>query len=127
MSIRLIDLDKDYNSLATWWEARGWPVLPKHSLPQTGYICNDICAAFIYKTDSTICFLEWIISDPKSDKDFRDESLDLLIKHCEMSAKEMNFKSIFTLTPNPTFGDRLENKHSFMVADKNSTTYVRSI
>ncbi len=124
--IRQISLDQDYKTLSQWWEQRGWPVIPQVMLSPSGFMANEVCACFLYKTDSPIMWLEWTISDPKSDKSLRDSSLDELLSHCERVAKVLGFQAIFTSTNHNAFGERLK-KHEFTVGDSNMTTYIRRL
>lgn len=96
--------DADYECLASWWEAWGWPALPKEALPEIGVVVESIdgeskrkiCAGFVYKTDSTLCWIEWIISDKNYRESDRKEAMLLLIKSLTQAAKELGYKVAFT-------------------------------
>jgi len=116
----------DYEILSSWWRGWSWPLVPKECLPQTGYIIDDLCAGFLYKTDSSIAWMEWIISNPKADKFVRGEALDVLIVSLIEKAKEQGFSSIFTSSNKLSFKDRLI-KHKFIETDKDVSQFIRSL
>lgn len=100
-------------------------------LPQTGVIVeNDagvpVCAGFIYKTDSKICWLEFIVSDPLSDTLERGRALDTLIDSLVSRAKQMEFSVMFTSSNHERLIKRYEN-HEFQVTDRNVTHLVRQL
>lgn len=97
--------------IAKWWEGHGWEVIPAHALPQIGIIVsdgkNDICAGFLYRTDSTICWPEFIVSNPAfKDKRVRNNALDLLIDQLTHVGKELGFRSAFSSINNPSLANR---------------------
>lgn len=61
---------KDYDVIAPWYTAHGWPQAPHISmLPEgTGIIVEDengpIAAGFLYVTNSPIAFFEWLVTKP---------------------------------------------------------------
>jgi hypothetical protein len=69
MHLRLIDLDKDYETLSAWWVKRGLPAVPKAILPTLGVICSggnmDIACGWLY-LDSGGClgFVDWVSTNP---------------------------------------------------------------
>lgn len=92
---RAIDLDKDHETLLKWWKGYSWPAVPKDALPQNGIMIEDLCAGFIYKTDSSIAWIEWIIGNPEASPQERRNALEALIPELVRKAREMGFKSIF--------------------------------
>lgn len=124
--VREIDLNHDYETLARWWEAHQWPVVPKEHLPKRGFMVNETVAAFLYQTDSAIAWMEWIISDPASDSLVRDVALDLLIEHISKEARDLGFQIVLTLTDKPRLKNRLE-RLGFHVGDAQTATYLRRV
>lgn len=116
----------DYPLLVEWWKSHKWPSVPQECLPQIGFIVNDLCAGFLYQTDSSICIMEWIIADKKSDLVKRRESLDILIATLSNEAKNLGFKHIFTSTPHTSLISRYK-KLGFNQTDTNVTNLLRSI
>ena len=105
MNIRIFDKETDYKELYNWWGDWGLPQHHPDVLSENGLIISrngiNIASAFIYSTDSYICWLEHLTSNKKawlllSQK----EKLDVLNKLGDAvfeRAKEMGFKLAFTL------------------------------
>jgi hypothetical protein len=94
---------EDYEILAKWWESWGWPAIPEMALPQAeprGVIVTnegvDICAGFLYKTDSCTCWIENIISNKEAPKELRKGSIEYLIDTIASEAEELGFKVMMT-------------------------------
>ena len=87
--------EDDYSTLAQWWEAWGWPVVPKAALPKTAIIISkegvDLCACFLYKSDSCICWAEYFISNKSAPKDLRKGSIEFLLERIAIEAREQGF------------------------------------
>ena len=67
--------ESDYEILSGWWKAWSWPVIGKDMLPDNGtggimveHEGKNIVAGFLYWSNSKMVWLDWIISNPKSDK-----------------------------------------------------------
>lgn len=116
----------DYELLNSWWKDHGWTSPGLDMLPPTGFIVNNVCAAFLYKTDSPIAWMEFIISDKKADKDIKDKSLDILVDVIIEEAKKSNFKIVFTSSNHSNLISRLK-KHNYVIGDENVTQLVRIV
>lgn len=120
----------DYETVGNWWKAQGWPVISPTSLSDTGFIVYEnevqILAGWVYKTNSDICLLEFIVANPEVRGEQRDQAFDLLFNVVSEYAKIFKFKSIFTSVENKGLMKRLE-KNDFKVMDKNMTNYLRSL
>jgi len=103
--------NNDYDDiLVGWWKDWRWPEPPpKDMLPQNG-TCGliiskgdvDICAGFLYLTNSKTAWIEYVISNFNYKESDRKEALEVLINALSMTAKEHNNKYIFTsLKSNP--------------------------
>lgn len=128
--LELFSLERHYSTLNEWWVSWGWvPVMPEF-LPEHGVVATHlkkpVSAGFIYRTDSAYCLLEWIISDPKSDKLIRRESLGRLVPGLVDLAKAMGFKSIFTTSKTPMLTSRLVDA-GFVVSDREMTHLLRGL
>lgn len=103
MKVRTLDSD-DYNTLVKWWEDWGWDAPSKELLPDSGtgglMVSNDdeedICAGFLYQTNSKIAWCEFVISDRYYKKSDRSKAIELLIKAIGLTAKEQGYKALFT-------------------------------
>jgi len=113
-----------YTSLSTWWKAHDWPVMPPESLSQYGLVIPGVAAGFLYKTDSNIAWLEFLISNPEVNKEARSKGLDAIIEGLSAEAKRLGFKTVFTSSYHPGLIKRYE-KHQFVKTDENVTQLVR--
>lgn len=50
-------------------------------IPSTGFIINDIAALFAYETNSSVFFIEGLISNKEIEKHIVREAIDELISH----------------------------------------------
>ncbi len=124
MNIKLFEKEKDYQTICSWWEKHNWPKIPLVMLPQTGYIIDNVCAGFLYQTDSNIAWLEFIISNPDITKENRSKALDILIDKLSETARGLGFTTIFTSSNHPSLINKYEN-NGFTKADFNMTNLMR--
>tara|TARA_R100000935_G_scaffold50804_1_gene76904 strand:- start:7444 stop:7848 length:405 start_codon:yes stop_codon:yes gene_type:complete len=100
--------EEDYPIIAEWWTKWGWPVIPQDKLPgngTSGIIItteNDkpIVAGFIYFTNSTGAFLEWVVSDPEYLNEDRATAISALITSAELVCKDAGSKYIISIGRN---------------------------
>jgi hypothetical protein len=104
---------EDYPMICKWWVDHRHDAVALECLSKTGIIVNDICAGFLFKTDSAVALMEYIVSDPQSEKEFRRESLDHLIELLVSEAKKSGFSVIFTSFESIALCERLKSKHDF--------------
>jgi len=108
LTIRQLN-DTDYdNTLLNWWTDWGWKAPEKDFLPNNGeggLIVYDgeepICAGFIYMTNSSVAWVDWIISNKEyRKKPHRKEALRELIKALTNVAKDAGSKYSYALIKN---------------------------
>jgi hypothetical protein len=87
---------------------------------------QNICAGWLYKTDSTVCILEWIISNPKAPKALRGEALDQMIDVMNALASGLGFKVIYAMAKVPRLLKRYRDK-GFVTGDQNMTHLTKVI
>jgi len=130
--IRLL-LEEDYDQLKGWWEDWKWSAPTREMLPDNGK-CGlmvskngtNICAGFLYFTNSTLAQFEFIISNMNYREKDRKEALNTLIDAISMFAQQQGFKQIFT---------SLNNKHllarfldcDYIVGDKKVTQLIKKL
>ena len=96
--------ESDWEILNKWWDY--WPGVeapPRDFLPDNGtggVMIEDngepVIAGFIYQTNSSGAFLEWIISSPNyRGKKKRDKALDMLAASLQVAAEDLGYKIIF--------------------------------
>ena len=98
--------DNDYEKLlVNWWKDWGWEAPPKDFLPDNGtggfMVYNNnipLCAGFIYKTNSNVAWVDWIISDKNyRDKKSRKEGIKYLIEALTEICKQLGYTYCYAL------------------------------
>ena len=91
--------------LEKWWAAWGWPAVSKDILPDNGtggvmveHDGKPIVAGFIYWSNSGLCWLDWIVSDPNGSKRTRPLAVKLLIETVEIMVKDAGKKCIMSIS-----------------------------
>jgi hypothetical protein len=102
MDVRLITEDDYENILKPWWKFWRFGGPAFDMLPINGGIMLsedgvDICAGFVYLTNSKAAWVEWIVSNPDvKDRDKRKHYLLTLINTLTKVAQEKGNKYIYT-------------------------------
>lgn len=98
---------EDYETLCGWWKFWRFPAPPQDCLPNNGeggvMILKDdipVCAGFLYMTNSKLCWIEYIVSNPQYKEKDRKEVIRLLIHEISGLAQRKGFKAIFTSVKN---------------------------
>lgn len=125
-ALRPLQLSDDYGAISEWWTAQKWPVIPREMLPGTGAIVPGRAAGFLYKTDSQIAWLEFVVANPASDKMERRAALDAVIQSLLATAQSMGFRAVFTSCQHPGLTARYQ-EHGFQVTDTGMTNLIRRI
>ena len=98
--------ESDWETLVEWWDWwPGWVAPARDFTPEngTGGIMVDknnipIVAGFIYETNSKLCYLEWIVSNPKyKNKKDRKEAIELLITKAEEYTKNLGYTYMWSV------------------------------
>lgn len=117
--------DQHYNAICEWWYAEDFAPIPLNHLPENGIVIYSgdkmACAAWIYRTDSAFCILDWYIANPEIRKKERSDCLDLLISVSKEYIKKLGHLTIFTMSKHSALVSRLE-KHGFLVSANNMTS-----
>lgn len=133
MNARLYNKE-DYETLKGFWsQYKDWETspVPEILLPPYGAIIEDnnkiISAGFLYETKGNgACWMEWVVADPKADKNIRDKSLDLLFDTINKHAKNEGYQFVFTCVMHPKLMERYE-KHGFIKGDSNMTNMIKRL
>ncbi len=115
MDIRLLE-EGDYDgTLEKWWSDNGFPAPPKDSLPDNGtggFMVhkdgNNICAGFLYQTNSKTAWCEFIVADRNYRDSDRGEAIELLITAISLQAKDLGYTTIYTSLTHPVLMKRYE-------------------
>lgn len=89
----------DYEEVMTWFDKRDMKRIHEKVLSSVGYIIPNVCAVWIYGTDSDFCYLENLISNP--DIEGKSKSIDILINTCVKAAELLGYKFIISVTEHP--------------------------
>ena len=118
--------EEDWDTLQKWWSAwPEWKSPPREFLPDngTGGIMVEknnipIVAGFIYETNSKLCYLEWIVSNPKyKNKKDRKEAIELLITKAEEYTKNLGYTYMWSVGRHKTLIET-HRKLDWVVDDK---------
>ncbi len=123
---------EDYDILVEWWKSwPNWEPLSKDLLPEngTGGIMIEregkpLIAGFLYATNSNICWMEWIVSDPKQ-KD-KSKAMSLLISSLEKWGKDAGFKVVFSIGRSKNLISE-HKKLGYIVDDNPSYEIIKNI
>lgn len=99
---------EDREVINFWYGLRGMNWLHEHLFPDVGYIVPGIGAGFIYQTDSSLCFIEGYISNPKSTKEERKEAFDAITISLIHAAKDHGFQTMLAYTHHEEIAKRCE-------------------
>lgn len=131
---RLLEFS-DYEELCRWGQFWKFPLPPLKFLPSDGKSLGGImivdeddvnlCAGFIYETNSAVAWMEYIVSNPNiRDRTLRGQSINQLIEFlCEFS-KQKGFEYIFTTVKNDNLINRYLN-NGFMKGTVGSTEMIK--
>lgn len=96
----------DYEMLKGWWSFWRFPAPPIPFLPRyeedsfNGLIISnngkDLAAGFLYETNSKMCWLEYIVTNPDTKAEERDDAIAVLLNELSVSAKHLGYDVIFS-------------------------------
>lgn len=122
--------DADYSKLVKWWKDWGWQAPPRDFLPENGtggfMVSNDdsdICAGFIYLTNSKIAWIEFIISNKQYKEKDRKDAIQFLINSLSAIAEESGAGYGYAVLKHKGLIDYYQNS-GFEQSDKNVTEMV---
>jgi hypothetical protein len=107
MEFNIVELNpSDYDDiLVNWWNDWGWTPPPKDFLPKKGegglivyHKEKPVCAGFMYITNSSVSWVDWIISDKKiKNKKLRREAVKFLVAVLTNICQDNGSKYIYAL------------------------------
>lgn len=128
--VRNINLNSlDYETLVEWWTWFRFSPPPKDFLPNSGVMLSvdgvNVVAGFIYKTNSKISWIEFIVSNPNvKDKELRKKAIQQLINILVEYAKKMESKYIYTSLKNQSLINHFE-VNGFVKGSVNCTEMIK--
>lgn len=132
MEVRYLK-EEDYdNILKGWWKQWRWTAPSRDMLPQNGtggiLVSNngeDICAGFVYFTNSKTAWIEYIVSNPNyKNREDRKNALNMLINVLSIYVEQEGYKYIYTSLKNKHLIDRYE-ECGFLSGDKNCQEMIK--
>jgi len=123
--------EDDYNTLVDWWDKSNFPPPPKHKLPLNGLggimVFKDdinVCAGFLYLTNSSISWLEFVVANYNYREKDRKDAIRLLIKRLCDIAKDLGFDTVFSVCQSPFLINHFKNE-GFTIDSRKSTEVVK--
>jgi hypothetical protein len=107
-----------------WGKKHAFPLPPEQMLPDTGFIVNEIACGFLYVTNSSLGWIEWVFSNPEKTKEERAEGLDLVFKAVQKLSKELGIQALFSAAATKAYANVLE-RNGFNETDKSVTHYLK--
>lgn len=130
--IRVLN-DEDYSTLKKWWSWFRFPSPPKEYLPEEGkggimLTKNnvEVCAGFIFFTNSKMAWVEFIVSNPNYREDDRSELIQSLIIEIAEIIKNKGYKVIFTSVKNESLINHFESV-GFIKSTNNTTEMILNL
>lgn len=116
MEVRALKNEDYAITLIKWWKAWRWTPPLKDMLPENGtggimVSSNgvDVCAGFLYLTNSKTAWLEYIVSSRDYKESDRSEAIELLINTLNEIAKNKGFLYIYTSLKNKPLISKYKN------------------
>lgn len=90
--------EEDIAVLDDWCRRRGMSPFPPGWLPPTGFWVPGILAAFVYRTDSALAYIECVISNPDTTPGDRQRALFAVNERIEAEARSWGARYLIGLT-----------------------------
>lgn len=119
---RRYNKDTDFQDVTSWWLLHDQiPPLPA-MYPETGFIVENVAAAFLFRTDSSMALIEMIIYNPETPKDIRQKALNEVIESVILEAASLGYETLSGFTD---MGVVIERAKSFGFTEvKNKYTMI---
>ena len=132
MEVRFLN-DDDYETLVTWWGDNRFPAPTRDMLPENG-TCGvmvykgdvEICAGFIYFTNSSMAWCEYIVANFHYRESDRQEAIRKLINTLTLVAKDKGFKVVYTSLQSESLMVNYE-KCGYIKGSSNCTEMVKRL
>jgi hypothetical protein len=128
-TIRIIDLETDYDMLVAWWNGHGWTALPKGALNTLGAICEvdgvPTAAAFLIMSNSMgVAMIEWLVTDPDAKVRAAYLAIPTVTAFLESEAARMGYGVLLTACRQPSLV-RMYQRCGFTVTDTGVTHMIK--
>lgn len=116
-NIRPLNSNDYDNILLKWWSDWKWTAPPKDFLPQNGtggiLVLDEetpICAGFLYATNSSICWVDWIISNKQyRKKPQRTQAIFVLLNKLTEMGSNLGFEYSYALIKHKPLIEKYES------------------
>lgn len=93
-------VDSDFEAISGWHIAHGkWPI-DRDDLPPLGFIEDGVAVGFLIRTDSSMAFVHYCITNPNAPISKRHAAMHAIIEACVDAAKAFGFKYVLTWSGN---------------------------
>jgi hypothetical protein len=133
MDIRIAE-HTDYKMLTEWWGFWRFPAPSIKALPQydlgkfNGVIASeggkDLACGFMYTTNSNMVWIEFMVTNPKTTSEERNEAILSVLNELSFSAKELGYSIAFSSIKN----ENLINKYignGFSIGTRGTTELIK--
>lgn len=127
--VRFMEED-DYDKMLPWFKWWRFPAPLKEMLPYNGLgglmVCKDgmnICGGFLYKTNSKIAWVEYIVSNPEYKSKDRTDAIKYLIHSLKKLAISYGYRVLFTSVKNESLINHLKDE-GFIVGSSGTSEMV---
>ncbi len=118
-----------FEDVATWWKFWRWNAHPTPEiLSDIGYIIEkdglNLCAGWLYTTNSNIGSMEYLIGNPFADRALRGDALDFLIECLAQRNMKEGKRILLTNIKHEALAKRILNL-GFLAGDQNLKQFVK--
>ena len=135
IQLRMFDPAQDYDMVCAWWQGHGWDAVPPIFLPKLGVIAyvvdgdttEDVAAAWLYMDNSApVCWLEYMVSNPKTNAGRAVKALRHLDTFMTGEAKATGYAAMMTTCRQDSLV-KFHQKNGFKKTDEDVTHLVKII
>lgn len=94
-----------FEQVHRWMEQRGQTIAPE-DLPTTGFIVPGVAAGFLYRTDSSVAWIEGLVGSREVSAEARGHALDEIVRALRAEARRSGFKIMLGYTQLQAVVDR---------------------
>jgi hypothetical protein len=128
--LKTFEAEKHFAEVSTWWKFWRWTEHPTPViLSDIGFIVEaegvNICAGWLYLTNSIIGSMEFLVSNPFVDRKLRSEALDFLINSINHRSEQEGKIVFMTNINNEALAKRLLTL-GFIAGDKGNQQFIRA-
>ena len=131
MNVRYLN-ETDYdNTLCKWWSDWRWTPPSRDMLPENGsggiMVSKDgidICAGFIFFTNSKAAWVEFIVSNFEYKEKDRSDAITMVINTLTLIAQDKGYKFIYTSLKNKSLIDKYK-MCGYTMADSNCQEMIK--